>query len=337
MLVVRDLEKSYGDHVALRGVSFDVREGEVVGFLGPNGAGKSTTMRIVTGFVPAGRGTVLIDGLDVMRHPLEARRRIGYLPESTPLYGDMRVREYLEYRARIKGVARRDLAKRVDYVIDRTSLRDRTRQLIETLSKGYRQRVGIADAMVGSPKLLVLDEPTIGLDPNQIREVRGLIRELGETHTLLLSTHILPEVEVACDRVIVIARGRTVADDTVAGLLRRHQRPAIRVTLEPGPGSAAVGAALRGLPGAREALPVAAEPGVQGDPWRVELVAGSDPLQAQRAAFDLARQRGWRLQELGPERVTLEQIFHQLTEGEYAPAAPAAGAGEVASKEEEAA
>ena len=230
MLVVRDLEKSYGDHVALRGVSFDVREGEVVGFLGPNGAGKSTTMRIVTGFVPAGRGTVLIDGLDVMRHPLEARRRIGYLPESTPLYGDMRVREYLEYRARIKGVARRDLAKRVDYVIDRTSLRDRTRQLIETLSKGYRQRVGIADAMVGSPKLLVLDEPTIGLDPNQIREVRGLILELGETHTLLLSTHILPEVEVACDRVIVIARGRTVADDTVAGLLRRHQRPAIRRT-----------------------------------------------------------------------------------------------------------
>ena len=324
MLVVRELEKSYGAHVALRGVSFDVREGEVVGFLGPNGAGKSTTMRIVTGFVPASRGTVLIDGLDVAHYPLEARRKIGYLPEHTPLYGDMRVREYLAYRARIKGVPRREVSKRVDYVVERTSLRDRTHQLIETLSKGYRQRVGIADAMVAGPQLLILDEPTIGLDPNQIREVRGLIRELGESHTLLLSTHILPEVEAACDRVVVVARGRTVADDTVAGLIRRHQRPAVRVTLEPGPSYQAMGAGLRGLRGVKDALPVPAEGGVPGEPWRLELEPGADPVQVQRAVFDLAARNRWRLQELGPERVTLEQIFHQLTEGAGAERAPRA-------------
>ena len=319
MLVVRDLEKRYGDHVALRGVSFDVREGEVVGFLGPNGAGKSTTMRIVTGFIPASQGTVLVDGLDVSSHPLETRRRVGYLPESTPLYGEMAVREYLEFRARIKGIPRRQLASRVDYVIERTGLADRTRQLIETLSKGYRQRVGIADAMVSGPKLLILDEPTIGLDPNQIREVRALIRELGQSHTLLLSTHILPEVEMVCDRVVVIARGRTVADDTVSGLIERYQRPVVRVVLDPGPPSQAVGAALRGLQGVSDAVPVASEGPAPSDPWRLTLRPGVQRVDVQRAAWDLARDKGWRLLELGPERVTLEQIFTQLTEGTQAP------------------
>ena len=175
MLSVRDLRKRYGDLTALDGVSFEVEKGDILGFLGPNGAGKSTTMKIVTGFIPPTSGTVTVDGFDVRTDSIEVRRRIGYLAEHTPLYGDMRVREYLEYRARLKGVHRRDLSKRVDYALAKLILKDRARQLIATLSKGYKQRVGIADALVGDPKLLILDEPTIGLDPNQILEVRELI------------------------------------------------------------------------------------------------------------------------------------------------------------------
>ena len=212
MLSVQGLYKFYGDFLALQDVSFEVAQGEVVGFLGPNGAGKSTTMKTLVGFLPASRGRVSVDGLDVTRYPIETRRRIGYLPEHTPLYGDMRVGEFLAYRAKIKGVARRERSKRLDYVIGATGLQDRKRQQIETLSKGYKQRVGIADALVGDPRLLILDEPTIGLDPNQVREVRSLVEELAQRHTILLSTHILAEVERVCDRAVIIARGKIVAD-----------------------------------------------------------------------------------------------------------------------------
>ena len=232
MLVVRDLHKRYGTLLALQGVSFEVGAGEVIGFLGPNGAGKSTTMRIVTGYLSANRGWVTVDGIDAARYPTEVRKRIGYLPESTPLNLDMRVDEYLLFRAQLKGVRRRERRARVGRVIERTGLIERTRQIIRTLSKGYRQRVGIADAMVGSPQLLILDEPTIGLDPNQIREVRRLIRELAEEHTLLISTHILPEVEQVADRVVIVANGRTVADDTVQGLIESHQRPALVAAID---------------------------------------------------------------------------------------------------------
>lgn len=317
MLTVRDLTKRYGDLQALNGVTFDVREGDVVGFLGPNGAGKSTTMKIVTGYIPATSGLVTVDGLEITRHPIEAKRRIGYLPESTPLYTDMRVREYLTYRARIKGVARRDVTSRVDYVMERTLITDRARQLIKTLSKGYRQRVGIADALVASPKLLILDEPTIGLDPNQILQVRNLIKELGQTYTVLLSTHILAEVEMVCDRVIIVARGKIAADDTVKGLVDQHRAAALRVTLRTPDDLDTVEKALRGIPGVLSVeAPATEEPRAGTHRVRVahEPAQGAEAISELVAKF--ASDRGWALSELTPERTTLEQIFHRLTQGQ---------------------
>jgi ABC-2 type transport system ATP-binding protein len=313
MLTVRDLHKKYGDLNALNGVTFDVGEGDVVGFLGPNGAGKSTTMKIVTGYIPATSGSVHVDGLSVTQYPIETKRRIGYLPESTALYGDMRVREYLTFRARIKGVPRRQVASRVDYVVERTWLGDRTQQLIGTLSKGYRQRVGIADALVASPKLLILDEPTIGLDPNQIRQVRELVKELGQTHTILLSTHILAEVEMVCDRVIIVAHGQIAADDTVGGLTAKHSVNALWVTLRTTDDLDTIEKALRALPGVLSVDPSArdeARPGTQR--LRVSLERGHEGAAEQIAK--LAGDRGWGLAELAPERTTLEQVFQRLTQ-----------------------
>ncbi|HEV3146775.1 MAG TPA: ATP-binding cassette domain-containing protein [Gemmataceae bacterium] len=210
MIHVEHLTKYYGEYAAVRDVSFDVKEGLVVGFLGPNGAGKSTTMRILAGYLTATSGTVTIGGLDVFWNPVEVRRRIGYMPESCPLYPEMRVEEYLKFRAGLKGVYGSKRRARIDYVVKRCWLNDVRRQLIGTLSKGYRQRVGLADALVAEPDVLILDEPTAGLDPAQIRETRSLIRELGKEHTVLLSTHILPEVERTCDRVIIISKGQVV-------------------------------------------------------------------------------------------------------------------------------
>jgi ABC-2 type transport system ATP-binding protein len=210
MIHVEHLTKYYGEYAAVRDVSFDVKEGLVVGFLGPNGAGKSTTMRILAGYLTATSGTVSIAGLDVFWNPVEVRKRIGYMPESCPLYPEMRVEEYLKFRAGLKGVYGSKRRSRLDYVLRRCWLSDVRRQLIGTLSKGYRQRVGLADALIAEPDVLILDEPTAGLDPAQIRETRGLIRELGKEHTVLLSTHILSEVERTCDRVIIISKGQVV-------------------------------------------------------------------------------------------------------------------------------
>lgn len=222
MIVVQDLTKYYGEYAAVRGVSFEVPRGQVVGFLGPNGAGKSTTMRILAGYLTATSGKASIDGKDVFWDPIEARRRIGYMPESCPLYGDMRVIEYLRFRAGLKGLGWRERRKRIEYVLERCWLTDVRRQLVGTLSKGYRQRVGLADALLADPPVLILDEPTAGLDPTQIRETRKLIRELGRQHTMLLSTHILPEVEVACDTVIIIDQGLVKEHGTLAAVRTRH-------------------------------------------------------------------------------------------------------------------
>jgi ABC-2 type transport system ATP-binding protein len=211
MIHVSNLTKYYGDYAAVRDVSFDVPRGKVVGFLGPNGAGKSTTMRILAGYLTATSGRASVAGYDVFWQPLEVRRHIGYMPENCPLYPEMRVVEYLTFRGGIKGLHGRDCKKRIDYVLERCWLREVRRQLVGTLSKGYRQRVGLADALLHGPPVLILDEPTIGLDPAQIRETRGLIRELGREHTILLSTHILSEVEATCDRAIIINRGRVAA------------------------------------------------------------------------------------------------------------------------------
>jgi len=218
MIRVSKLTKYYADNLALDRVSFEVAAGEIVGFLGPNGAGKSTTMKILTCFLPPSGGTAAIAGHDILEEPLAVRSHIGYMPENVPLYKEMRVQEYLAFRAKIKDVPRRERKKRLEEVIERCWLKSVARQTIGTLSKGYRQRVGLADAMVSDPDLLILDEPTIGLDPNQVRQVRSLIHQLGSDHTVLISTHILPEVEMICDRVIIINNGRVAAQDSLDSL-----------------------------------------------------------------------------------------------------------------------
>ncbi len=223
MIHVEGLSKYYGDYPAVRNVTFDVNRGQIVGFLGPNGAGKSTTMRILAGYITASAGTAEIDGHNVFWDPIAARRCIGYLPESCPLYTEMRVEEYLRFRGGLKGMTRSDRRTRMDYVLERCWLKDVRRQLIGTLSKGYRQRVGLADALLANPPVLILDEPTVGLDPAQIRETRKLIRELGDQHTILLCTHILPEVEMACDSVILIHQGVVAVQGTLTAVRSMYQ------------------------------------------------------------------------------------------------------------------
>ncbi len=211
MIEVRHLTKRYGDRVAVSDLSFEVARGDVVGFLGPNGAGKSTTLRMLTGFLEPSEGSIRIDGLDAVNDGLSVRKRVGYMPEAVPLYLEMRVVEYLRYRAELKGVPRAQITKNVDRALELASVADVRTRVIGQLSKGYRQRVGLADALVADPPLLILDEPTAGLDPNQIRQVRDLIRELAKEKTVLLSTHILPEVEAVCAQVVIIDRGRLVS------------------------------------------------------------------------------------------------------------------------------
>src|SRR6187399_1478135 len=231
MIKVENLTKRYAGQPAIRNLNFEVSRGEIMGFLGPNGAGKTTTMRILAGFMPPSSGRASIAGFDVFEKSLQARTHLGYMPENVPLYTDMRVTEYLNYRAALKGVPHRRIAERVGDVKELCGLKDVERKLIGTLSKGYRQRVGLADALLAEPDLLILDEPTIGLDPNQIRQVRELIKNLGRQHTILLSTHILPEVEMKCSRVIIINKGKIEACDTPENLLGEI-RTAGGVTLE---------------------------------------------------------------------------------------------------------
>ena len=221
MIEVEHLTKRYGPVTAVNDVSFQVRKGEILGFLGPNGAGKTTTMRVLTGYMPATEGRVRVAGYDVLEQPIEAKRRIGYLPETPPLYPDMTVREYLQFVAKIKGVAPADRKSRVEQVMARTWVTDMANRTCGKLSKGYKQRVGLAQALIHNPDVLILDEPTAGLDPKQIRETRRLVKELAGDHTIILSTHILPEVSQTCDRVVIINKGRVVAVDTPENLTRR--------------------------------------------------------------------------------------------------------------------
>jgi ABC-2 type transport system ATP-binding protein len=301
---VSHLTKYYGDYAAVRDVSFDVPWGQIVGFLGPNGAGKTTTMRILAGYITATSGTAQIDGLDVFWQPVETRRRIGYLPENCPLYPEMRVVEYLHFRAGIKGIHGDLRRRRIDFVLDRCWLSDVRRQLIGTLSKGYRQRVGLADALLANPPVLILDEPTAGLDPAQIRETRKLIRELGEQHTILLSTHILPEVEMTCDRVIIIHRGRVVAASSLEDLANQAGEQRALVAEFAGPVDVT---AIRSLAGVGR---VEDEPSGRGT--RLAIATDSpDELTPRLCA--LAGQRGWKLRELRPQQQTLEDLFVRIT------------------------
>jgi ABC-2 type transport system ATP-binding protein len=313
MIHVSNLTKYYGDYAAIRDVSFDVPGGQIVGFLGPNGAGKTTTMRILTGYITATSGEAQIDGFDVFWQPLETRRRIGYLPENCPLYPEMRVTEYLYFRAGIKGLHGARRRQRLDYVTSRCWLNDVRRQLIGTLSKGYRQRVGLADALLADPRVLILDEPTAGLDPTQIRATRSLIRELGQQHTILLSTHILPEVEMTCDRVIIVHRGRVVASSALPDLARQAgERRALLADFN-GPIDLN---SVRKLPGVRRVE------GEEAD-GRVHLAIATDGDEVAAQLCQLAVQRGWKLHELRWRQETLEDLFVRITGGEDA-AEPAA-------------
>ncbi|MDR3138561.1 MAG: ABC transporter ATP-binding protein [Treponema sp.] len=221
MIEATDLVKRYGPHIAVDHVNFKIEKGEIVGFLGPNGAGKSTTMNILTGYLSSSEGTITIDGLDILDYPLETKQKIGYLPENPPLYPEMTVKEYLAFVGAIKGVPKREMPKRAAEIMEITSIADISGRLIKNLSKGYKQRVGLAQTLIGNPEILILDEPTAGLDPKQILEIRDLIISLGKDHTIILSSHILPEVSAVCKRVLIINRGLIVADDTPENMAKR--------------------------------------------------------------------------------------------------------------------
>jgi ABC-2 type transport system ATP-binding protein len=304
MIEVKNLTKYYGDYPAVRDVSFTVPKGQIVGFLGPNGAGKSTTMRILAGYLTATSGSARIDGIDVFWDPVGVRRRIGYMPENCPLYPEMRVREYLRFRAGIKGLygARRN--ERLDYVLKRCWLQDVDRQLIGTLSKGFRQRVGLADALLADPAVLILDEPTAGLDPAQIRETRNLIRELGQEHTLILSTHILSEVEMTCNRVVIIHQGQVAASGMIGELETQEDgMPLVDVVVD---GTVDV-APLRNSPRVVHVESTSAGPHTQMRIYTTAVDAFLPELSKTAAA------RGWVLREVRPNKQTLEDMFVRIT------------------------
>jgi ABC-2 type transport system ATP-binding protein len=306
VIEVQHLTKRFGRLTAVEDVSFRAERGEILGFLGPNGAGKTTTMRILTGYMPATEGKALVAGFDVFDNPLDAKRRTGYLPEMPPLYPDMTVREYLDFVARIKAVPSAERAQRVTTVMERTRVDDMANRHCAKLSKGYRQRVGLAQALIHNPEVLILDEPTAGLDPKQIIETRELIRSLAGDHTVVLSTHILPEVAQTCQRVVIINNGRVVAVDTPANLTARL-RGAETMYVQVDAGNDEPGPALAGVPGVTR-VAASDAPGSSG--FEVESERGTDVRR------ELARTivgRGWGLLELRPMRMSLEEIFLQVT------------------------
>ncbi len=306
MIEVTDLTKLYGSRRAVAGVSFKVSRGEIVGLLGPNGAGKSTIIRILTCFLPATSGTVRVGGMDVFFRSEDVRRRIGYMPENNPLHLDMRVREYLKFRARLKGLTASQTRERVGIVMDQCGLTEVSRRIIGQLSKGYRQRVGLADALVHEPELIILDEPTIGLDPNQIRLVRQLIKDLGRKHTILLSTHILPEVEMTCTRVLILHEGRILASDTTENL-QRHANRDSQVIAEIAASPAALNECWREM----EWIEHFDVSPLDGDFCRCALTPRSG-VDIRPLIFEQVRAQNWTLRELTRSRHTLEDIFVRI-------------------------
>jgi ABC-2 type transport system ATP-binding protein len=307
VIEVRGLTKRYGRTVAVDDLNFEVRKGEILGFLGPNGAGKTTTMRVLTGFLPPTLGQVTVAGYDVMKDPLEVKSRVGYLPETPPLYSDMRVREMLAFAARIKGVPGREINLQLEQAAEKTAVSDVLGKIVGHLSKGYRQRVGLAAALIHDPEVLVLDEPTAGLDPKQIIETRKLIQQLAGEHTIILSTHILPEAANTCNRVMIINAGRLVAEDTPENLTARLQGHETMHLLVEGPATE-VRDRLSRVDGVRRVSPTPAANG------RVELSVEMLPGRDKRK--ELARaviESGWGLLELRPVGMSLEEIFLKLT------------------------
>ena len=321
MIEVQHLTKRYGRVTAVDDVSFRVERGEILGFLGPNGAGKTTTMRILTGYIPATEGKAIVAGFDVFDQPIEAKRRTGYLPETPPLYPDMSVAEYLNFVASIKGVPANEKRQRIQQVMIKTRIDDVANRLCSKLSKGYRQRVGLAQSIIHNPDVLILDEPTAGLDPKQIIETRQLIKELAGDHTIILSTHILPEVSQTCQRVVIINKGRVVAVDTPDNLTARLRGSETMYIQIDANGLDASGA-LRRVPGVTRVVESdRREPAVG---YEVESERGHD---VRRELARIVVSSGWGLLELRPMRISLEDIFLSLTTDEMpTPAAePAAG------------
>ena len=318
MIEVQHLTKRYGPVTAVDDVSFRAERGEILGFLGPNGAGKTTTMRVLTGYMPATDGKAIVAGYDVLEQPIEAKRRTGYLPETPPLYPDMTVGDYLMFCSRIKGVPRGERRARIDTVMRRTHIADMAGRHCAKLSKGYRQRVGLAQALLHNPEVLILDEPTAGLDPKQIIETRQLIKELGGEHTVVLSTHILPEVSQTCHRVVIINKGRVVAVDSPENLTAKLRGSETMYLQVDAPGADA-GATLAAIPGVTKVTPTDTRGTIAG--YEIDSEPGRDVRRELSAAVVT---RGWGLLELRPMRMSLEEIFLHLTT-EETPATAAEG------------
>ncbi len=306
MIKVEQLAKRYADVFAVDHISFEVNQGEILGLLGPNGAGKTTTMRILTCYMPATSGTATVAGYDVFRDSISVRKQIGYLPENVPLYPEMRVKEYLTFRAKLKKVPYRERKSKINECIEKCRIKEVQNQIIGTLSKGYRQRVGLADTLVHDPKILILDEPTIGLDPNQIRQVRQLIKELGEKHTILLSTHILPEVEMLCGRVIIINKGKIVAMDTPSNL-ESQLRSGSNIVLEVRGNGEKIKNALSSIQGVKK---VVWHDKGEVNNFAVEAEKGRD---IREDIFSNIVKNNGVIREMKQIAVTLEEIFHQIT------------------------
>jgi ABC-2 type transport system ATP-binding protein len=326
MIKVQGLTKRYARTVAVDNINFEVEKGQIVGFLGPNGAGKTTTMRVLTCFLPPTAGTANVAGFDVIENPMEVKKRIGYLPETPPLYPEMEVTEYLRFTGRLKGIASAEIDNKVDEVVGRCALGEVRTRLIGKLSKGYRQRVGLAQAIIHNPDVLVLDEPTAGLDPKQIIEIRELLKHLAGDHTIILSTHILSEVEQSCERVIIINHGKLVAIDSVANLtkrLRGSEAMAVEIEVADGrPNPSEVQQRLETISGISRVMMKDSRDG--------RLAFEVESLQGRHVRAELARtvvNAGWNLSELRPVALSLEDIFLQLTAAEEQESAPQPGEG----------
>lgn len=307
MIHVTNLTKRYAGRTAVDEISFDVGRGEIVGFLGPNGAGKSTTLRMLTCYLSATEGKARVAGFDIFKDSINVRKRVGYMPENVPLYLDMRVKEYLQFRARLKGMGYREARAATNEAMDTCGLTDVQRKMINTLSKGYRQRVGLADALVNKPDLLVLDEPTNGLDPNQIRQVRDLIRQLGERHTILISTHILHEVEMTCGRVIILDKGQIKASDTPQNLVRRLRAlGTVSVQVKGSPEAAMK--EIESMAGVRTVKHT-----ITRQDWaRIEIETEAN-TEICEEIFEMAVAKKWQLRELVQKTASLEDAFVNLT------------------------
>ena len=308
MIKVSNLSKQYVERAAVDNISFEVESGEIVGFLGPNGAGKTTTLRMLTGYIPPTSGTASIGGHDVFSESIKARQKIGYMPENVPLYDDMRVREYLRFRAELKGLRGQEARQGVSEAIDLCGLKKIRRQIISSLSKGYRQRVGLADALVNNPELLILDEPTNGLDPNQIRRFRELIKQLGIRHTILISTHILSEVEMTCNRVIILNEGKIIANDKPKDL-SRELRSANTISIEVKIPTETAQNLINAIPGIKK---VTKEH--QAEEWSYFTIRTEPGNDVRESIVHLANAQGWPLREIRTQYATLEDAFVEITQ-----------------------